>query len=849
MLEGRTDEDVTHANDDATDRRLWALVGLVVVSGVVLLGWSAHRIAGSPGTGWYALALVALCAVANSSGFKVRIRATNHQFSVMSAAVLVAAVLVPPWYVVACAAGGVLLSNIVGRVSAVKTAFNVAKEALTAGAAAGVAVAVLNTPAGVPPDLTDNLGRRLLALALAAAAYAAVDDTLFFPVLSLVTGTSLLRRVTTNWDILLVSRLSALVVAIAMTGAVTADRRALFVMAPLLWVLHLVMSARVRGREEREAWQQLARATDELNGVDLERVLATAVRRASDLFSANHAEIESSNTAPVGSRLVRGDSESILYDGPTTDAPAPRAAGQEVSIQLDGHDGLSLGVLRLHFNGRVELSEREGYTLRTFATALCTAIRNASTHAETQRLAASHALAAAQDPLTRLANRRRLEEFGTDILERPAKGVTALLLLDLNRFKEINDTLGHSAGDKVLVEIARRLEASACPGDLVARFGGDEFAILFTELPAPPVATPRAQTILAMIAAPMDLDGMRISVEASGGIAVADGSTDIAELLRRADVAMYQAKRRGQAVARYAAAQDTADVSQLQLGADLARAIDENEFVVHFQPIVDLGTAEVIAAEALTRWEHADHGLLFPGAFLDTVERSIHLATFAELVLDQALAAAVTWRDNGYPMPVAVNVSPRSLLDPKFPTMVAERLAAHDLSPDMLVIELTESLMLSQLEIVDEVLESLRAAGVVLALDDFGTGYSSLSTLARVPVQELKIDRSFVGGMGSAAEAAVVRSTIELGRSLELMVVAEGVESEEQRRRLWELGCPAAQGFLFARAMPLDALVAALTRGFGGRPGALAEPLHEAGSVIRIPRRPRGGNQRLDRSG
>jgi diguanylate cyclase (GGDEF)-like protein len=508
-----------------------------------------------------------------------------------------------------------------------------------------------------------------------------------------------------------------------------------------------------------------------------------------------------------------------------------------------------MGELRLRFHGEVTLTEREGYTLRTFAAALCTAIRNASTHAETQRLAASHALAAAQDPLTKLANRRRLEEFATTVLDRPARGVTALLLLDLNRFKEINDTLGHAAGDRVLVEIAHRIGATANTGDLVTRFGGDEFAILFTELPAPPVAVPRAQAILGAIAAPMDLDGMRISVEAAGGIAIADGSTDIAELLRRADVAMYQAKRRGQQVVRYAAAQDTTDVSQLVLGGDLARAIDENEFVVHFQPVVDLGTAEVIAAEALTRWEHPAHGLLYPGSFLDTVERSGQLAAFAELVLDQALAAAVTWRDAGFPMPVAVNVSPRSLLDPAFPGMVTARLAAHDLPPDLLVVELTESLMLSQLEVVDEVLESLRAAGVILALDDFGTGYSSLSTLARVPVQELKIDRSFVGGMTSPAEAAVVRSTIELGRSLELMVVAEGVESEEQRRRLWDLGCPAAQGFLFARAMPLDALIAALTRGFGGRPGALAEPLHETGSVIRIPRRPRGGNQRLDRSG
>jgi EAL domain-containing protein (putative c-di-GMP-specific phosphodiesterase class I) len=311
---------------------------------------------------------------------------------------------------------------------------------------------------------------------------------------------------------------------------------------------------------------------------------------------------------------------------------------------------------------------------------------------------------------------------------------------------------------------------------------------------------------------------------------------------------MYQAKKSGQQITRYAATRDTADVGSLVLGGDLARALAEEEFTVEFQPIVDLGTAEVIAAEALARWSHPDYGDLPPARFLDAIERSTQLSAFAESVLNQALTAAVTWRAAGYDIPVAVNVSPRSLLDPRFPDSIKASLDRHGLPPEALVIEVTESLMLSQLEVVDEVLGALRAAGILLALDDFGTGYSSLSTLARVPVQELKIDRGFVSGMDSPAEAAVVRSTVELGRSLQVMVVAEGVESEEQRRRLWELGCPAGQGYLFARAMPLDALLAALRRGFGGRPGRLAASLHEAGEVVRIPKRPRNGNQRLDRS-
>ena len=634
--------------------------------------------------------------------------------------------------------------------------------------------------------------------------------------------------------------------ALGATVVITIDKWLVLGLPPLLYALHLASASRMHNREERAAWQRLARTTDELNAVDLDGVLHTAALRAAELFSADEVEVEIKKP-PLPPRLIRGDDHIIRFDG-APDA-APPTYGSVITAQLESHDGdTAIGELRLRFHGEVKLTEREGYTLRTFAAALCTAIRNASAFTETQRLAASHARAAAQDPLTHLANRRRLEEYATEVLSGPARGVTALLLLDLNRFKEINDTLGHSAGDRVLVEIARRLEATATAGDLVTRFGGDEFAILFTELPAPPVAMPRAQTVLASIAAPMDLDGMRISVEASAGIAIADGSADIAELLRRADVAMYQAKRAGQPVTRYAAAHDTADVGQLVLGGDLARAVAEDEFIVNFQPIVDLGTAEVIAAEALARWKHPDHGELSPARFLDAIERSGQLAAFAESVLDQALRGAARWRGAGYLIPVAVNVSPRSLLDPRFPEMIKAGLATYELPAEALVVELTESLMLSQLEIVDEVLESLRTAGIMLALDDFGTGFSSLSTLARVPVQELKIDRSFVSGMSAPAEAAVVRSTVDLGRSLELLVVAEGVESEDQRRQLWELGCPAGQGYLFARAMPLDALLAKLARGFNGRAGTLAEPLHEGGSVIRIPRRSRPGSQRIDRS-
>jgi EAL domain-containing protein (putative c-di-GMP-specific phosphodiesterase class I) len=346
----------------------------------------------------------------------------------------------------------------------------------------------------------------------------------------------------------------------------------------------------------------------------------------------------------------------------------------------------------------------------------------------------------------------------------------------------------------------------------------------------------------------MDVDGMRISVEASGGIAAAPGSGGMPEILRRADVAMYQAKRSGRRVATYSKSRDTADVGRLTLGGDLSRAMAEHEFTVNFQPIVDLGTGQVVAAEALARWHHPEQGTIDPLRFLETVERSELLPAFAEAVLDQSLIAAGTWREAGFDLPVAVNVSPRSLLDARFPGAVMARLRAHDLPPDKLILELTETLTISQLEVVDRVLGRLRDEGVRLALDDFGTGYSSLSVLSRIPVNELKIDREFVTSMETSPEAtAVIRSTVDLARSLDLAVVAEGVESEPQRLALWEMGCAAGQGHLFARPMAAPRLLAALHRGSGGRPGTLAPPLHEEGSVIRFS--PRGRPEARHRTG
>ncbi|MGK5737743.1 putative bifunctional diguanylate cyclase/phosphodiesterase [Micromonospora sp. URMC 103] len=822
-----------------TDRRLTALVGLVAV---LAAGVGAAAIVAATRHGpasvndvATAITLIFMVAIAAIVKAPVRIRSSTHAISWTETAIVVGLSVAPVSWVVLCTALGMATAAWLLHLPPIKTAFAVAKNVLVAGGAGAVAAAVAWRSG--PTDLGTTLG--LLALIYLVAAL--LDDFLAIPVIALASRTGVSRHFLTNLDLRLTGFGVRFVVAVCTLLILKADPRLLVAVPPLVLSLHLAYSTRVRGRTEQKAWQRLARATDALNVVDLDKVLTTAVTQAAELFSADEVEIELRD----GNRTVRGDGAgTVTYDGPGGRATA--VDGTVVPAPLEGHDrAVDVGVLRLRFHGPVQLSERESYTLRTFASALCTAVRNAQAYAELARVAEDHAHAASHDALTGLANRRHLLDEGTEQLSaRHADGVTALVLIDLNHFKEINDTLGHAAGDQVLVGVAERLREAAQPTDLVARLGGDEFAVLLRNLPAPAVAAHRAEGLLAALHEPFDLDGLRISVEASGGIAAAPASGGMPELLRRADVAMYQAKRAGQRISTYAPTRDTADVGRLTLGGELPRAVADHEFTVNFQPIVDLGTGEITGAEALARWHHPTHGLIDPLRFLEAVERSGLLPAFAEAILDQALIAAKTWREAGFDVPIAVNVSPRSLLDARFPGSVLARLRAHDLPPDRLVLELTETLTLSQLDVVDRVLSRLRDEGVRLALDDFGTGYSSLSLLSRIPVHELKIDRSFVTAMDTSAEAAaVIRSTLDLGRSLDLAVVAEGVESEPQRRQLWELGCVAGQGHLFARPMPAGTLLATLHRGAGGKPGTLAPPLHDAGAVIRLGRRAGGRNR------
>jgi diguanylate cyclase (GGDEF)-like protein len=417
---------------------------------------------------------------------------------------------------------------------------------------------------------------------------------------------------------------------------------------------------------------------------------------------------------------------------------------------------------------------------------------------------------ALHDPLTDLPNRTLFQDRTGVALRAAARSsaTVAVLLMDLNRFKEVNDTLGHQYGDHLLLQVADRLRGSLRDSDSVARLGGDEFAILL------PVsgweeALAATQRVDAALHGPFSMNDITFDVDASIGIALAEPGDDVETLLRHADVAMYEAKAAHHPFARYEASRDDNDLSRLVLLGDLRRAIVSGELTLYFQPKINTGTGALSSVEGLVRWQHPTRGLLSPDEFIPLAENTAIIHALTTEVLRLALSQARTWADAGRPIPVAVNISARSLLDPKFPAHVQELLDAHGVAPYLLSLELTETAVMADHDLALAVLKALDAMGVSLSIDDFGTGYSSMSYLKTLPVTELKIDRSFVTGMADDPDnAVIVRSAVDLGHNLGMTVVAEGVQDSITRSELADMGCDLVQGYQICRPLPAGELEA-----------------------------------------
>jgi diguanylate cyclase (GGDEF)-like protein/PAS domain S-box-containing protein len=412
---------------------------------------------------------------------------------------------------------------------------------------------------------------------------------------------------------------------------------------------------------------------------------------------------------------------------------------------------------------------------------------------------------ALHDPLTGLPNRvlflDRLEHALARLERR--QSLAAILFLDLDRFKLVNDSLGHNVGDELLAAAAPRLRQAVRASDTVARFGGDEFGVLLEDIASEQVAVETAERIAAQFTRPFVLAGGRHFVSTSIGIALARGGEAPQDLIRDADAAMYRAKERGRARHEmFDEMMRARAVARLRIENDLRHALERGELQLHYQPVVSLADRSIRSVEALVRWEHPERGSIGPGEFIPIAEENGLIEPIGRWVLERACRQAMRWagaRPDATPIGISVNLSAVQVARRDLPEIVAGALAGAELDPPCLSLEITETVMLRDADTLNEALRALKAIGVRLVLDDFGTGYSSLAYLTRLPLDALKIDRSFVDGLGTEThDTAITEAIIAMARALSLEVIAEGVETPLQMRELTQLGCPLAQGFYFS---------------------------------------------------
>ena len=615
--------------------------------------------------------------------------------------------------------------------------------------------------------------------------------------------------------------------ALVIVYVTTADWRALWAVCVVVAVLVFAQRSYNSLRRRTESLEQLSAFTGQVGGqLDVESAVRTALVWMTAVLKAEVVELSLTDEFAGESRTWQG-----RYDGAVTEltvagdaaALAPWLASGPVLVRSGVRDRALAGALRStgrrdamvmplqgdgHVMGTLMVADRLG-DVETFGPSdlrelvaignhLGVTLRNARRadlireHADDQLRRSLH------DDLTGLPNRRCLEQQLAEHLA--GDGSATTMLLDLDRFKDINDSLGHHAGDELLRMVADRLQRSVPPEALVAHLGGDEFAVLM--LGADEAAT---ASVVAMVrhafAVPFALGELQVTVDASLGVARSGGGDAPSEALRHADIAMVAAKTRRTGAETYRDELQVGSPQRLTLLTDLRRAITSGDLTVYFQPKLRLHDGEVLGAEALVRWVHPERGFIGPDEFIPVAEHSGLITPLTFAVLRQALDACAGWRRTGRAMEVAVNISPRSLLEPSFVDEVARALAVVEVPASALTLEITESSLMADPERAIEALQRLRDLGIRLSIDDLGTGYSSLAYLQRLPVTEVKIDRSFLEPQSGEDGLALVGAIVDMGHRLGRHVVAEGVETEAAWRQLQLLGCDSAQGYWMARPM------------------------------------------------
>jgi diguanylate cyclase (GGDEF)-like protein len=735
-----------------------------------------------------------------------------------------------------CAPSGVLLARLGGsaialvtyfRQSREKLGFNLAMHTLKVLAALAVYRAVLG-------DASPISTRGWAAAYLAAAAADLVSHVAILAVITVTAGRPPRAAVA---PMALTCTITAFTnSSLALTAAVMVWHE-----PSAVWLLAIVAGVYVVGYRAHSAMRQryanlerLYRFTRALSGAVTERdVIDAVLRESAELLRAERAEL----AVTLGSTVRRycRDADGALHSDWVEASEVERRVldtGQSVLLAQrprggQRHEGLDAGfrdviAVPVHVDDDAaavlvvadrasEVSTFDQADLRLFETLAnhaAVALHGGQLLEQLRDEVAANEYQALHDHLTGLANRALFAQRVSESLAGPERDSTTVMLMDLDRFKEINDTLGHHTGDMVLRHVAARLVRATGDRGTVARLGGDEFAVVCRQPLGERGAIAFAEELRAAAESPVAVDEMVLEAQASVGITMAPlHGTDAATLLQRADVAMYSAKQHHQGVTVYDPEHDNYTARHLSLVTELRVALAEGALELYYQPQVDMRNGAVLAVEALLRWNHPLHGFIPPDEFIPVAEHGGLMGRLTSWVIDTALRQQRAWRAAGLDLSIAVNVSARSLMDPNLVGEIESRLLTHGVAADRLVLELTETGVMTDAARGIDVLHRLAATGCHLSIDDFGTGYSSLSRLARLPVDEVKIDRSFVMGMTTdASNAVIVRSTIDLARGLGLRVVAEGVEDQAAYNALVALDCDVAQGYLLSRPLPAEAL-------------------------------------------
>ena len=627
--------------------------------------------------------------------------------------------------------------------------------------------------------------------------------------------------------------IGVLLVALSAAAPIT-----LVVFPVLVALLYLTYRSYLGAMKERDTWQMLQTTSRELLRTDPRDVARVVLDRAPALFRAEFVEVLVVDGAPGGRMLVYrwsgGDRIEELHGDPEALAGAfwPRVLSEREAFQLVAHTaptrlredlellGLEscaiapmlsqqgcVGALRVGFRGKVELDRREVQVLTTFANHVGSALHNTHLIEELR----SQAL---KDPLTGLPNRTLLLDRLSHALKRLRRrpGRVAILFCDVDRFKVVNDSLGHQAGDELLVAVARRIESGLRAGDTATRFGGDEFVVVCEDVRNEAQAAEVAERLASSLAEPFLLRGEDIYLTASIGVATSsDADDDPMSLVRDADAAMYEAKAQGRArCVVFDNPMRERAVARLEIENDLRRAIERGELRVHYQPNVKIDNLQTLGVEALVRWERPGRGLVSPSDFIALAEETGLILPLGRFVLREACRQVAEWMADGLvsdTFTVSVNLSAHQLRSPEVLHHVHDAIESSGINPSQLCIEVTESALVDDTRGATETIRRIHGLGVRIAIDDFGTGYSALSYLHLLPVEILKIDRSFVGRLGpDPRDRAVITGLIDLAHALSLTVVAEGVETADQLADLAAMACDIAQGYYFAKPQAAPAM-------------------------------------------